>query len=136
MATIYREITIDVSPERLWAAVRDIGAADKRLAPGFVVDVQLEDDARVVTFADGRVIRELIVGIDDATQRLAYAAVGVPERKHHNASMQVFSEGEKSSRLVWITDVLPDEIAGPFSINMEKGLAATKQHLEQNNDQD
>jgi hypothetical protein len=76
------------------------------------------------------VIRELIVSIDDVTQRIAYAAVGVPDRKHHNASMQVFPEGEKASRLVWITDVLPDEIAGPFSVNMDKGLAATKQHLE------
>jgi len=62
------------------------------LAPDFVVDVRMEGDVRVVTFADGRVVPERIVGIDNTKRRMAYAAVGVPERKHHNASFQVFSQ--------------------------------------------
>jgi hypothetical protein len=133
MVAIYKEITVEADPERVWAAVRDVGAVHMRLAPGFVVDVRLEDDARVVSFRDGRVIRELIVGIDDATRRLAYAAVGVPERTHHNASMQVFASGESASRLVWITDILPDAAAPPIAANMEKGLIVAKRHLEQEN---
>ncbi|HEY1933701.1 MAG TPA: hypothetical protein VGG99_16940 [Acetobacteraceae bacterium] len=91
----------------------------------------MEGDVRVVTFADGRVVPERIVGIDDTRRRMAYAAVGVPERKHHNASFQVFSNGVGASRLVWITDVLPDTLADVFAGNMEKRLAIVKRQLEQ-----
>jgi hypothetical protein len=131
MASIYREIVIEAEPARVWDAIRDVGAVHTRLAPGFVVDVQMERDVRFVRFADGRVVPERIVGLDDTQHRLAYAAVGVPERKHHNASFQVFSNGVGVSRLVWITDVLPDTLADVFAGNMEKGLAVVKRQLEQ-----
>ena len=42
-------------------AVRDIGALHTRLVPGFVTDVKLEPGARVVTFGNGTVAREVIV---------------------------------------------------------------------------
>jgi hypothetical protein len=131
MASIYKEIIIDAAAEQVWAAMRDVGAVHERLAPGFVADVRLEHDARIVTFADGRVIRELIVGIDDTVRRLAYAAVDVPDRTHHNASFQVFATGDGSTRLVWITDVLPDAAASALARNMERGLAAAKRRLEE-----
>jgi hypothetical protein len=130
MASIHKEIAINAEPARVWAAIRDVGAVHRRLAPGYVADVRLEEDVRIVAFSDGRVIREIIVGIDDTACRLAYAAVGVAERKHHNASMQVFPMGDGASRVVWITDILPDEAAGQIAVNMEKGLAAAKTHLE------
>jgi Polyketide cyclase / dehydrase and lipid transport len=130
MASIHKEIEINAEPARVWAAIRDVGAVHRRLAPGYVVDVRLEEDVRIVSFGDGRVIREIIVGIDDTACRLAYAAVGVAERKHHNASLQVFPMGDDASRVVWITDILPDETAGQIAANMEKGLAAVKTHLE------
>ena len=129
MASIRKEIFIKALPEDVWAAIRDIGAAHRRLAPGFVVDVRLEKDARLVTFANGKVVRELIVDIDDAVRRFAYAIVGgLPT--HHNASMQVFAEGENGTRLVWITDVLPNEVAGQIEALVEKGAGVIKQTLE------
>ncbi|HUB49919.1 MAG TPA: SRPBCC family protein [Acetobacteraceae bacterium] len=131
MASIYREIDISLAPESVWDAIRDVGAVHTRLAPGFVADVRMEGDVRIVTFVTGRVVPERIVGIDDANRRMAYAAVGVPERKHHNASFQVFANGEDASRLVWITDVLPDTLADTFAANMETGLAVVKRTLEQ-----
>jgi hypothetical protein len=130
MASIYREIVIEAEPGRVLDAIRAVGAVHTRLAPGFVVDVRMEADVRVVTFADGRVVPERIVGIDDIKRRMAYAAVGVPERKHHNASFQVFSYGAGASRLVRITDVLTDTLADVFAENMEKGLAVVKRQLE------
>jgi len=75
MASIYKEILIDANAEDVWAAVRDVGAVHRRLAPGFVVEVRLEGDSRIVTFANGSVIRELIVDIDDMRHRLVYAVV-------------------------------------------------------------
>ena len=95
MASIRKEIVIEASPKRVWDAVRDVGAVHERLAPGFVVDTRLEAGARVVTFANGLVARELIVDVDDEARRLAWAVVGSPRLTHHNASMQIFDDGDR-----------------------------------------
>jgi hypothetical protein len=71
MATIRKQIPIDASPDHVWDVVRDVGAVQTRFAPGFVVDTRLEDGARVVTFANGLVVRELIVSVDEESRRLA-----------------------------------------------------------------
>jgi len=113
----------------VWEAIRDVGAVHERLAPGFVTDTRLEGGARVVTFANGMVVRELIVTIDDGARRLAYAAVG-GRSTHHNASFQVFAEGAERTRLVWIADLLPDEVAGPVGEMMEAGSRVMKRTLE------
>jgi carbon monoxide dehydrogenase subunit G len=129
MASICKEVLIDAHPDEVWAAVRDVGAVHQRLAEGFVVDTRLDGDARVVTFANGLVVRELIVDVDDTARRLAYAAVG-GRATHHNASMQVFADGQGRTRLVWITDVLPNEVAGPIGALVEQGARAMKQTIE------
>ena len=65
MASIHKDIPIDAEPEQVWAAVRDFGAVHRRLAPGFVLDARLDGEARIVTFANGTVARELLVDCDD-----------------------------------------------------------------------
>ena len=85
--------------------------------------------ARTVTFANGLVLRELIVDVDDEARRLVYAAVG-GRATHHNASMQVFADGEGRSRVVWITDVLPNDVVGPIGALVEQGARAMKLTLE------
>lgn len=129
MASIRKEILIAVRPEDAWAAVRDVGALHERLVPGFVVDTRLEEGARVVTFANGMVARELIVDLDDEARRLAWAVVGT-RLTHHNASLQVFADGESRSRLVWIADLLPNELAGQIGAMIEQGASAMKRALE------
>jgi hypothetical protein len=47
MATIRKEILVEVLPEQVWSAIRDVGALHTRLVPGFVTDTQLEEDIRV-----------------------------------------------------------------------------------------
>ncbi len=129
MASIRREIRIDARPETVWAALRDVGALHTRLAPGFVIDTQLEAGARVVTFGNGLVARELIVDLDDEAQRLAWSVVG-GAMTHHNASAQVFADGPTGSRFVWIADLLPHELAPRIAAMMEQGIAVVKQTLE------
>ncbi len=128
MASIRKEIAIDARPEDVWAAVRDVGAAH-RLFAGVLVDTRLEEGARVVTFANGLTVRELIVDVDDGARRLAYAAVG-GRTTHHHASIQVLAEGQGRSRVVWTTDLLPHDLAGPIAALVEQGAAAMKRTLE------
>ena len=130
MASVRKEILIDAPPEAVWDAIRDVGALHTRLVPGFVVDTQLEDGARVVTFGNGVVARELIVDVDDAARRLVWAVVGSPRLTHHNASVQVFADGERRGRVVWIADVLPHEIAAYMAGLLEQGLGVMKKTLE------
>jgi carbon monoxide dehydrogenase subunit G len=128
MASIYKEIAIEAPARDVWDAVRDVGAAHRRLTPGVLTDARLEGDARIVTFANGLVVRELIVSIDDERRRVAYAATG-RRLTHHNASMQVFDAGPQRSRLVWLTDLLPDAMAAPIGELIEQGAAAMQSAL-------
>ena len=129
MASIRKEIPLDARPEDVWSAVRDIGALHERLVPGFVVATRLEDDARIVTFDNGLVARELIVDLDDEARRLVWSARG-GRLTHHNASAQVYAEGDGRSRLVWVADLLPDELAGDIGAMMDRGAAAMRRALE------
>ena len=129
MATIRKEIVIRASPEAVWDAVRDVFAVHERLVPGVLVDCRKEGGARVVTFANGLVARELIVDVDDEARRFCWAAVG-GRLTHHNASMQVFSDGPGRTRLVWIADLLPDSLAPDIRGLMEMGSASIQKTLE------
>ena len=129
MATIHKEIQIERSKEFVWDAIRDVGAIHRRLVPGFVVNCKLEGDSRIVTFANGMVVRELIVDVDDRSCRHSWSARGEP-LTHHNASIQVFSEGDDKCRVVWIADLMPNEVAGTIGEMIQRGLDTMKQTLQ------
>ena len=128
MASIRKVIPLATSAENAWAAVRDIGALHTRLVPGFVVDTKLEPDARVVTFGNGMTVRELIVDLDDEARRLVWSARG-GSLTHHNASAQVFADGDHASRLVWTADILPHEAAPVIRAMIDQGAAVMQRTL-------
>ena len=131
MASIHREIEINRSRADVWDAIRDVGRIHQRLVRGFVTDCRLEDGgaARVVTFANGVVVREPIVSVDDDRCRHAWAAQSAM-LAHYNASVQVFAAGDGRCRVVWIADLLPHDAAGPVAAMIEQGLSAMKRTLE------
>src|SRR5215467_9904449 len=119
MASIQKEISTSASVDAVWDAIVDIGALHTRLVPGFVVDTRLEPGARIVTFANGIVVREIIVTIDRGAKRLVWSAIS--ERlTHHNGSVQVFAGENGQNKVVWVADLLPDEAAGPIDLMMEQ----------------
>jgi hypothetical protein len=131
MASIHKDIPIDAHPNDVWAAVRDFGAVHRRLVPGFVLDARLDGEARIVTFVNGTVARELLVDCDDARRRLVYAVIS--ERvKQHSASVQVAADGDTRARLIWIVDVLPDEIAPYIDGQMDQAALAMQKALGRN----
>jgi carbon monoxide dehydrogenase subunit G len=128
MASIRKTVVVDASPENVWDALRDFGNVHKRVAPGFLTDLRLEEGARIVTFSNGSVARELLVDIDDEHRRLVYAIVG--ERLiAHSASVQVFEEGEGKSRVLWISDLLPNDLAPYVSGQMDVALPIMRETL-------
>ena len=121
MASILKSIEIDAPADAVWDAVADFGAVHKRFAPGFVTNVELIPGARMVTFANGMVVKELFLDCDQKERRLAYS-VRTERFQHHSASFTVSDLGGGRSRLDWRADVLPDDVAPMVAGMMEEGL--------------
>ena len=117
MTMIRRTFTVPASADDVWDVFRDIGAVHTRLAPGFVTDtVVLAPDKRQVTFANGAIVTEQIVSLDDDERRLAYTIL---ERaaEHHHASFEVLPH-ENGAQVIWTTDVLRGPVAETFRATM------------------
>ena len=128
MASIHKDVPIRAPANHVWDAVRDFGALHTRLVPGFVLATHLEGEARIVSFANGTVARELLVDCDHARRRLVYAVIS--ERvKQHSASVQVLADGDARTRLVWIVDVLPHEIGPYIDSQMDQATLAMQKTL-------
>jgi hypothetical protein len=132
MASVHKEILIEASPEAVWDAVRDVGRIHERLCPGFVVNTEMVDDgaARLVTFGNGMVVKEVIVDSDDARRRLVWT-VRSERLAHHNGVMRIEDAGQGRSRALWTADVLPHAAADTVGPMMQQGLEAMKRRLDE-----
>ena len=129
MASIHKDVPVDAPADTVWDAVRDFGAVHQRLNPGFVTDCRLDGNTRIVTFHNGNVISEEFVDCDDARRRPVYAILGREGVKHYNGSVQVLSDGEARSRIIWIIDVLPNDVAPYISSQMDIAVVAMQKTL-------
>lgn len=134
MASIRREEIVQVSAEHAWAMLRDVGRPHRVFA-GVLVDGSIDGDVRTVTFANGMIVRERIVDIDEEMRRVAYTVIdGVFE--HHSASMQIIPEDAGCCRFVWISDFLPNERMQLVAPLVEAGSRALVRNLEADSNAD
>lgn len=125
MTSIAVEICTEASPSAVWDAIRDIGALHTRLVPGFVVATELVPGGRRVTFANGMSVMEPIVSLNEELHRLVWTTQGSSSGiTHYNSAVQVYSRETGGSRVVWMTDVLPDEAASRVEDMMKQGATA------------
>src|SRR5215204_99479 len=106
MASIRKEIVIDTGLEPAWDALRRVDEAHTLFAP-VLTDAHLEGDLRTVRFANGMVVRERILHVDEEHRRVAYAVLDPRGMSYHHASMQVDVAGPGRCAFVWITDFVP-----------------------------
>jgi carbon monoxide dehydrogenase subunit G len=127
--SIRKEIKIDAPPEKVWDALRDFGALHERLVPGFVTGCRMDGEDRIVTFATGAVMREVLIDLDDDDRRLVWSIVDGPYR-HHNGAAQVFDD-DGATRFVWTADLLADDqVVQLTDQSMETGVGVVKKTLE------
>jgi hypothetical protein len=83
-----------------------------------------------VTFASGSVLRELLVALDDERRRLVYA---IPEGPFttYSASVEVLAEKDRRSRVVWIIDMLPDNLADYINGQVDEAVKVMRKTLPQ-----
>jgi len=129
MATHRRELALNVSAEKVWAALRDFGQVHTKVAPGFLTGLEMKDGDRIVTFFNGHVARERLVTLDDDARRIVYA---IPDGRasHYSPAVQVFADGPSKSHLVWTIDFLPDELAPGLAAMVDHALPFMKKALE------
>ncbi|WP_322068719.1 SRPBCC family protein [Paraburkholderia bannensis] len=130
MASLYRDIPLDCGAAHAWATLRD-SRNIARVFAGVLTDVQVDGDLRSVTFANGNVVQERIVTVDDASMRVAYTVCG-PNFEHYAASMQIVADEVDPGgrcRLVWIIDLLPDERRAIVEPLMDAGSAAAARNV-------
>ncbi len=135
MATIIKEATINAPAQDCWEALRDFGALHERLARSFVTETNMVDEnEREVTFFNGAVARERLVGLRDDHMRLAYAVVeSALGSLQHSVSAQIITIDECHCRFVCITDVLPERVGPTVELMMDEGLKAISSTLEARN---
>lgn len=129
MASIHNETILQVPPTTVWAALSAVDKAHVAFA-GVLSDCRFErEDVRVVTFVDGRAVKEQIISIEPARMRIAYTVIESP-LVHHSASMQVTDAGNGTSRFLWTTDVLPHDAAEWIRPLMDAGARALQTNIE------
>jgi len=126
MATIKREVDLDLAADSAWIDLREFGNAAKLFA-GVLVDCKSEGDKRRVTFANGHTINEQLVTLDDQERRLVYTVLD-GSFTQHSASMQIV-ETATGCRFVWISDFLPDSAAVGVTPLVEAGCQALARYL-------
>jgi hypothetical protein len=132
MASIRKEIMIDVGVEPAWAALRRVGEPHTLFAP-VLAGAELDGGIRTVRFANGMVVRERILDIDEENRRVAYAVVDPQGMTFHHASMQLEIAGPGRCAFVWITDFLPADAAAALQPLIDQGADALKRNLERAN---
>jgi carbon monoxide dehydrogenase subunit G len=129
MATLRREIPLEVPADKVWPAIRDFSHVHARVAPGFLTSLEMDKGDRIVTFSNGMVARERLITADDEACRLVYSVVE-GRASHYNAAVQILPEGKDKSRLVWTIDLLPNELAPAIGGMMDQATGIMKKTLE------
>ena len=129
MASIRMETVIDTGIETAWDALRRVGEPHTLFAP-VLTDARIEGDVRAVHFANGMVVHERILDVDEERRRVAYVGLDAPGLTYHHASMQLDVAGPGRCAFVWITDFLPAEAAANLQPLIDQGSEALKRNLE------
>ena len=116
------DVTVDATPDAVWAKVGDFGGVGD-FFPG-IESFRLEGEDRIIGMF-GMEIRERLLSRDDATRTLSYSVVeGVP-LESHTATITVEPEGD-GSKVTWAYDVEPAEMAPIFGDTYKGALAAVE----------
>jgi hypothetical protein len=129
MASITEQVSVSIDADRAWRALRDVGRAHELFAP-VLVKGSIDGGVRTVTFANGMVLDERILDVDDERRRVAYAVLNGPGMEFHHASMQILDAGPGRCQFVWITDVHPAAVVASITPLITQGTQALKKNLE------
>jgi len=133
MAKVIKEVHIEANPDTVWKVVGNIGAV-AAWSP-MLSTATVHDNMRICTLgenspAPGSTLKEEILARHEERRRYDYTVSEAPfPIESHHASFQVEPDGT-GSKVVWTTDVTPDELASTWEPIFEQQLQALKQYVE------
>jgi protein-tyrosine phosphatase len=96
---VEESVVVAATADEVWTVVRDVGGIG-RWVPG-IATVELDGDLRHVTFVNGRVQSERILGCDDEVRTCTYTHVTGPlPLEDYEARLAVVPEGA-GCRVLW-----------------------------------
>jgi len=117
--------TMASPPEAVWAAVGDFGGLET-FFPG-IESFRVDGDDRYIGMF-GLVIKEHLVGRDEAARTITYSLVdGVP-LEHHEATIAVRPHAA-GCEVTWSFDIEPESMLPIFADTYQKALEALSAHF-------
>jgi hypothetical protein len=110
MASLFYRAPLSVSAAVAWDFLDRYTRAEVHVFSSCVAERRV-DDSRVVTITDGTDVREQNVTVDAERMRAVYRVPGLAGSEHHQAEMRIETDGAGAPHLVWVTDILPHDLA-------------------------
>lgn len=128
MASLRFDQRINRSADEVWKVVSDAGGIGSWF--GGIESCEVKGQTRTIVLGGGITLEEEIVTSDDALRRFQYRIVGgaLPVQ-FHLGTIDVLEDGQ-TARVIYSTDVQPDDLAGLVAPAIEAGLSGLKAHLE------
>lgn len=128
MSSLVRTIPVRIPTEEAWQRLADVGAVNRLLT--FLGDVTVDGDTRTCALGDLGVLRETILSVDEANQRVAYTIVEAPlPFTHHSAAFHLHPDGAGGTVLSWTTDFLPEELRPQVEGLVDQGVRSLTEAL-------
>jgi len=122
MKTIVIDESLNATAAQVWTIVSDITRAD--WVPS-VESITAIDDVRSFTMAGIGEVQEKILLLDHEALCLQYSAIKTPSMvAHHLAKIQL-EPSDHGCRIIWTTEIEPDE----FAVAVEHGMRISLQGL-------
>ncbi|ROO87455.1 polyketide cyclase/dehydrase/lipid transport protein [Actinocorallia herbida] len=110
MGSIHRSAHLDVTADEAWDFLDRYTRSEVHVFSMCRAERQ-EGEYRVVTLHDGTELWERNVTVDPERRRATYTVPGLNGAEHHHAEMRIEAEANGRTRLIWVTDLLPDHLA-------------------------
>ena len=127
MKKIRIEKQIKCSAESLWELFADVTRSD--WVP-FADDIIFENNVRTFKMDGVGEIQEKIIETDQENKSLTYSVIKSPVPLNHHLAKVKILENNNFSKLVWTTEVEPDEFEKLISDGMESSIEMIKKILE------
>ena len=127
MKKIRIEKQIKCSVDSLWELFSDVTRSD--WVP-FANEIILENDVRTFKMDGVGEIKEKIIEKDQANKSLTYSVIKSPAPLSHHLAKVTVLEDNNFSKLVWTSEVEPDEFEKLIADGMESSIEMIKKILE------
>jgi hypothetical protein len=110
MAGLYYRAPLSVSAEVAWDFLDRYTRSEVHVFSSCIAERSV-DDYRVVTITDGSEVWEQNITVDADHMRAVYRVAGLAGSEYHQAEMRIEVTDSDAPYLVWVTDVLPHDVA-------------------------